>query len=241
MRTTRLFHPGPLVPGHEVSVTGDDARYLGRVLRLGPGAVVVLFDGRGGEYDAEILGRSRDTLTLRIGAHEPVDRESALAITLGQGISRGERMDLVVQKAAELGAARIVPLLCERGVVRLDERRARSRRDHWQRIAVSACQQCGRNRLPVIEPVTRLADWLPDAGGGLVLAPGSAESLRSAKPSAGRLTLLIGPEGGLTDDEVARAGDAGFLPVSLGPRVLRTETAAVAALAAAQLLWGDLG
>jgi 16S rRNA (uracil1498-N3)-methyltransferase len=227
VRTVRLHHPEPLASGGEVSIGEDDARYLTRVLRLPVGAPVVLFDGRGGEYEATIASAGRRRVVLAVGTHRPVECESALAITVAQGISRGERMDHVVQKTTELGAAAIVPLVCERGVVRLDEKRAAARLEHWQRVAAGACRQCGRNRLPRIAPITALGRRLTDiepAGAGM----------------AGPVVLLVGPEGGLTEQEAMAASDAGFLPIRLGPRVLRTETAAVAGVTALQTLWGDL-
>ena len=246
MRTVRLHHPEPLVSGEEVSLGEDDARYLTRVLRLPVGAPVVLFDGRGGEYEATIAAAGRRQAVLAVGRHRPVERESALAITVAQGISRGERMDHVVQKTTELGAGAIVPLLCERGVVRLDDKRAAARLEHWQRVAAGACRQCGRNRLPRIAPITAVEDWLaaPAEGLHLLLAPDAGRRLTDIEPAgagvAGSVVLLVGPEGGLTEQEEEAAYAAGFLPVRLGPRVLRTETAAVAGITALQTLWGDL-
>lgn len=258
MRTVRLHHPEPLASGDEITVGEDDARYLSRVLRLAVGAPLVLFDGRGGEYEATIVAAGRREVVVAVGEHRPVERESPLAITVAQGISRGERMDHVVQKTTELGASGIVPLICERGVVRLDEKRAAARLEHWQRVAAGACRQCGRNRLPRIAPITVLEDWLaaPPEGLRLMLAPeadehltdlrppgdaaGSSDTGSDTSPVAGPVTILVGPEGGLTDEETAAAVAAGFRPVGLGPRVLRTETAAVAGVTALQTLWGDL-
>lgn len=246
MRTVRLHHPEPLTSGTEVIVGEDDARYLTRVLRLPAGTPVVLFDGRGGEYEATIASVSRREVAVAVGAHRSVERESPLAVTVAQGISRGERMDHVVQKTTELGAAAIVPLICERGVVRLDEKRAAARLEHWQRVAVGACRQCGRNRLPEIAPITALEDWLatPPVGLRLVLTPRADDRLTDFAPAgatvADPVTLLVGPEGGLTDQETAAAASAGFRRVRLGPRILRTETAAVAGVTALQTLWGDL-
>ncbi|WP_405221008.1 16S rRNA (uracil(1498)-N(3))-methyltransferase [Lentisalinibacter sediminis] len=242
MRKVRLYHPDLLASGDEVTVGEDDARYLTRVLRLPVGAPLVLFDGRGGEYDATILAVGRRAVTVAVGEHRPVERESPLAVTVAQGISRGERMDLVVQKTTELGTAAIVPLLCERGVVRLDDKRAGARLEHWQRVAASACRQCGRNRLPEIAPITALEDWLaaPSVGLRLVLTPDAEDGLTGLARPATPVILLVGPEGGLTDRETEAAEAAGFRPVGLGPRILRTETAAVAGVTALQTLWGDL-
>ncbi|MEJ2601898.1 MAG: 16S rRNA (uracil(1498)-N(3))-methyltransferase [Gammaproteobacteria bacterium] len=243
MRIHRLYHPDPLETGREVIIGGDDARYLIRVLRLAPGAPLVLFDGLGGEYAAELRScRGRKEVTVQVGAHRPAERESALRVTLAQGISRGERMDHVVQKCTELGIDALVPLICERGVVRIDGRRAEARRQHWQRVAAEACRQCGRNRLPSIAPITALGDWLvaPMSDTRLALAPGADERLADLPAPGGSLTLLIGPEGGLAEHELAAARSNGFRSVQLGPRILRTETAAVAAVTSVQLLWGDL-
>jgi len=246
VREVRLHHPEPLACGEEISIGENDARYLTRVLRLPVGAPVVLFDGRGGEYEATIASAGRRDVILAVGSHRPVERESALAITVAQGISRGERMDHVVQKTTELGAGAIVPLVCERGVVRLDENRAAARLEHWQRVAAGACRQCGRNRLPRIAPITAVEDWLaaPADGLRLVLTPDADRRLTDIEPAGadvdGPVLLLVGPEGGLTEQEEAAAHAAGFLPVRLGPRVLRTETAAVAGVTALQTLWGDL-
>jgi 16S rRNA (uracil1498-N3)-methyltransferase len=258
VRTVRLHHPEPLASDDEITVGEDDARYLTRVLRLAVGAPLVLFDGRGGEYEATIVAAGRREVVVAVGEHRPVERESPLAITVAQGISRGERMDHVVQKTTELGASGIVPLICERGVVRLDEKRAAARLEHWQRVAAGACCQCGRNRLPRISPITALEDWLatPPDGLRLMLAPEadahltdlrspgdaarSSDTDSDTSPVAGPVTILVGPEGGLTDEEAAAAVAAGFRPVGLGPRVLRTETAAVAGVTALQTLWGDL-
>ncbi len=242
VRTVRLHYPDPLASGDEVTVGEDDARYLTRVLRLPVGAPLVLFDGRGGEYDATMISAGRREVTVAVGEHRAVERESPLAITVAQGISRGERMDHVVQKTTELGAAAIVPLLCERGVVRLDDKRAAARLEHWQRVAASACRQCGRNRLPQVAPITALEDWLaaPPAGLRLVLTPDAADGLTGLARPATPVTLLVGPEGGLTDRETEAAQAAGFQAVALGPRIMRTETAAVAGVTALQTLWGDL-
>lgn len=223
-----------------MSIRGEDARYLTRVLRLRAGATLVLFDGRGGEYVSELRAPRRNEVTAHIQSHDPVDRESPLKITLAQGISRGDRMDHVVQKTTELGVSEIVPLSCARGIVRLTSERAASRREHWDRIAIGACQQCGRNRPPRVRSVTAFDDWLAETRPGLVLTPQTPRVLPSIQAPDGAVTILIGPEGGLTDDELTRARDAGLQPIGLGPRVLRTETAAVAAIAVVQSLWGDL-
>ncbi len=248
VRTVRLHYPDPLASGDAVTLGEDDARYLTRVLRLPAGAPLVLFDGLGGEYDATMVTAGRREATVAVGEHRAIERESPLAITVAQGISRGERMDHVVQKTTELGAAAIVPLLCERGIVRLDDRRAAARLEHWQRVAAGACRQCGRNRLPQIAPINAIEDWLaaPPAGLRLVLTPDASDGLTGlARPGSDAMTvtavtILVGPEGGLSDRETQAVAAAGFRPVRLGPRILRTETAAVAGATALQTLWGDL-
>ena len=241
---TRLFVSGQLINGGELVLEGDRARYLGRVLRLAVGDDVSVFNGEGGEWSAGIDAMTKSTVTLSIGAQAESETESALKIHLVQGISRGERMDFVVQKATELGVKRITPLLTEYGVVKLDAARAEKRRDHWQNIAVSACEQSGRTRLPLIDTPMALKDWFgnkpTEVDAELILAPGAPASLASIAAPETKVCVLIGPEGGFSHTEYEDADVAGFRAVSLGPRVLRTETAAIAALTAMQTLWGDL-
>jgi 16S rRNA (uracil1498-N3)-methyltransferase len=218
------------------------ARHLVQVLRMKAGARLTLFNGDGLEYEAVILHAAKDAVSARIAGARAALRESPLAVTLGQGVSRSERMDYTVQKAVELGVARIEPVMTSRQVVRLDAARARQRADHWQAIAVSACEQCGRNRVPPVAPVMRLTDWLArdrGAAPGLLFDPAAGCGLRELPRPSGGVILLAGPEGGFTDEERQDALRAGFVAVRLGPRVLRTETAALAALAAMQMLWGD--
>jgi 16S rRNA (uracil1498-N3)-methyltransferase len=241
---TRLFVSGQLINGSELVLEGDRARYLGRALRLAVGDDISVFNGEGGEWSAGIDAMTKSTVTLSIGAQAESGTESALKIHLVQGISRGERMDFVVQKATELGVKRITPVLTEYGVVKLDAARAEKRRDHWQNIAVSACEQSGRTRLPLIDTPMALKDWFGDkpteVDAELILAPGAPTSLASIAAPETKVCVLIGPEGGFSHTEYEDADVAGFRAVSLGPRVLRTETAAIAALTAMQSLWGDL-
>ena len=241
---TRLFVSGQLINGSELVLEGDRARYLGRALRLAVGDDISVFNGEGGEWSAGIDAMTKSTVTLSIGAQAESETESALKIHLVQGISRGERMDFVVQKATELGVKRITPVLTEYGVVKLDAARAEKRRDHWQNIAVSACEQSGRTRLPLIDTPMALKDWFGDkpteVDAELMLAPGAPTSLASIAAPETKVCVLIGPEGGFSHTEYEDADVAGFRAVSLGPRVLRTETAAIAALTAMQSLWGDL-
>jgi len=241
----RFHFRGRLGNGSEVRLQPDAAHHAVRVLRLGVGEPVVLFDGHGGEFEARITRVDRGEVAVKTGAHRNVERESRLQIVLVQGLSSGERMDITLQKSVELGVAAIQPVAMERSVVKLRDERAQRRREHWQNLVVSACEQCGRNRVPEVLPVLDLPDWLARLQGNavqeetrLLLSPDAAKPLKDlAAPT--RLLLLIGPEGGLSPLETELAQSRGFLPVRLGPRILRTETAALAALSAIQALWGD--
>lgn len=241
MSAPRFYVPAPVTPGQAMSLPEAAAHHALRVLRLAAGDVVTLFDGHGGEYPARIVTAMRDTVTLSVGTHCDIERESTLCITLAQGISRGERMDYTVQKATELGVVGIVPLATARSEVRLEGERALRRRDHWQSIVTAACAQCGRNRVPPVLPVERMTDWLARPGPAttrLVLDPDASDGLRGITFAA-PIVLLVGPEGGLTPDEIAAARTRGYRSVRLGPRILRTETAALAALVALQTQAGD--
>jgi 16S rRNA (uracil1498-N3)-methyltransferase len=243
-RLTRLYFPGELAPGRECALPRQQARHATRVLRLKAGAVVTLFNGDGVEYHALVARVAGEAVTVRVGEARAGARESPLEIVLGQALSGGERMDYTVQKAVELGIAAIHPLAAARSVVRLAGERAEKRVAHWQAVAVAACEQCGRNRVPPVAPVAELAVWLARPAGGeralrLLLSPAGQAGLRELPRPAGAIVLLAGPEGGFTAGEEAAARNCGFTAVRLGPRVLRTETAAVAALAALQALWGD--
>ena len=243
MRLTRVYVEEPLACGTACLLRGSAANHVTRVLRLKEGDMLTLFDGRGGEYIAQIQERRANAMLAEVQEHRPIERESRLELTLAQGISRGERMDLVVQKATELGVRRIVPVLAARSVVRLDERQEQKKLAHWRAIAVAACEQSGRNRVPEVTAAATLNELLatlsPDST-RVLLSPTGTLSARDLAPLAGPLTVLIGPEGGLTDAEQEAAVSAGFMRMRLGPRVLRTETAALAALAALQHDFGDL-
>lgn len=239
----RIYCPEPLSAGGHYTLTGDRHHHVARVLRLKAGAALTVFDGNGGEYSAVIEDVQRASTSLATGEFRDVERESPLRIRLAQGIGRGERTDFAIQKAVELGVASIVPLLTTRGVVRLDAQRAERRHAHWQSIVVHACQQCGRNRLPPVHPVVAFEEWLRDGrddGLDVMLDPAAERSLEEIGYESGVITVLVGPEGGLDDRERDRAHAAGFRGARLGPRVLRTETAAIAAISAIQSLWGDL-
>jgi len=242
MAAPRFFvplEPAPARVGSTLELPEAVAHHATRVVRLGPGDALTLFDGTGGEYAATIVGSGRRGVSVRIEAFDPVERESSLAIVLAQAVAANDAMDYAVRKATELGAAVIQPLVTERSAPLPAAERGERRLAHWRQIVVAACEQCGRNRLPAVRSPRALSDWLADRpDGGVVLAPEGASSL-AALPAAPR-ALLIGPEGGLAAGELAAAQRAGFVAVRLGPRVLRTETAAVAALAAVHALWGDL-
>jgi 16S rRNA (uracil1498-N3)-methyltransferase len=243
VRLTRVFVEEPLASGGRCLISGGAANHMVRVLRLAIGAAVTLFDGAGGEYAARIESLRKDAVLIDVGAFAAVERESPLAVTLAQGISRGERMDWVIQKATELGVRRIVPLITQRSVVRLDARQAEKKSQHWRGITSAACEQCGRNRLPELSAPVDLKEFLgseADAEGvRLLLSPAGSVRIGEIK-SLQKLILLIGPEGGLAPEEGDAAMAQGFVGVRLGPRILRTETAAIAALAALQHAFGDL-
>jgi 16S rRNA (uracil1498-N3)-methyltransferase len=246
MRLSRVYVDAALEPGTRVTLAGSAASHVSRVLRLRAGDALTLFNGRGGEYAGSIDRSDAGEVTVAVGEQRALERESPLALTLAQGVSRGDRMDLVVQKATELGVSCIAPLLTERSVVRLDPQQAARKVAHWRGIAIAACEQSGRNRVPevatplALREFTGIARAVGAAGARLLLCPGAALRLDDVAPPVTEVTVLIGPEGGLTDSEEELARTAGFTPVRLGPRVLRTETAAIAALALLQRNFGDL-
>jgi 16S rRNA (uracil1498-N3)-methyltransferase len=244
MSQTRLYINNRLGTGATLHLDGDQARYIGRVLRLRPGDNVRVFNGDDGEFDAHIQKVTKSSADLLVEAPVEVATESALKLHLVQGVSRGERMDFVVQKATELGVKRITPVFTEYGVVKLDDKRGAKRRDHWQGVAESACEQSGRIRPPLIDAPIALNSWFGmgarETDTDLILRPGASTALTSIEAPVTKVCLLIGPEGGFSDQEYDDAELAGFTAVSLGPRVLRTETAALAAVSVAQSLWGDL-
>jgi len=244
MSDTRLYTDAPLTAGNSVELHEDRARYVSRVLRLRPDDRVTLFDGSGAEYPATITSLRKDVVTLAVDDRREIDRESRLKIRLLQGVSRGERMDFAVQKATELGVARITPLFTEFSVVKLDEKRAARKTAHWRGVAASACEQCGRNVLPGIDPPVGLRHWLgdnpQDDSRRIILQPGADATLGDIGDAADSVTVLIGPEGGFSEAEYEVAAACGFRSIGFGPRILRTETAAAAILAALQTLYGDL-
>lgn len=242
MRDIRLFVELPLTEGREFVAPDALAHYARNVLRLGQGDALRLFDGSGPEFQASITAVSKKELRILTGALLPSTPESPLAVHLGLGLSRGERMDYALQKATELGVASVTPLLLSRCNARLSEERSESRMRHWRQVIVSACEQSGRSRLPELGVTSGLDAWLGERSDlpGLVLHTRDAVTLDALEPVPRGVRVLIGPEGGLDDTEFAAARAAGFRPWSLGPRVLRAETAPVAALAILQHRWGDL-
>ncbi len=224
----------------ELSLPDAIAHHAFRVLRLREGDAVVLFDGHGGEARARLALRGKTGFAV-IEEYDAVERESPLAVVLVQGLAGGDKMDWIVQKAVELGVAGVVPLAAERSVLKLHGERAEKRREHWRQVAIAACEQCGRNRVPEIVPVATLAAWLAahrDVA-KFVLMPGGEHGVAGLVRPEGVLYLLIGPEGGWSEDELALCRAAGCIGLRFGPRVLRTETAGLAALAALQTVWGD--
>ena len=251
MRIPRIFLATDLQTawgkGEPVDFDETSRRHTAQVLRLKPGATVILFDGRGGEYEAILDEVSKRRVSARLSNFVNRCVESPLTITLIQGISRGERMDTTLQKATELGVKEVVPVTTDRCGVHLSGDRQQKRRQHWQGIVTAACQQSGRTRLPLIndiKPVTECLQGFPPGDElRLILDPTAEQRLgqmtKTHATSPDRLILLIGPEGGLTANEIRLAQQQGFIPVALGPRILRTETAGITALAIIQALWGD--
>jgi 16S rRNA (uracil1498-N3)-methyltransferase len=237
----RFFCPAPLLDGQSLALPASAARHV-QVLRLQPGQAITLFNGEGGEWDATITRMGRSDVAVSLGAHHATEREPARAVHLALGMPANERMDWLVEKAAELGVASLQPLHTAHSVLRLAGERATKKQAHWQSVAIAACEQCGGNRVPAVQPVAYLAAWLKglpaiDAARPVLrcllsLAEGTqalGEALAAARADTPVL-FLSGPEGGLSPQEDALARASGFLPVTLGPRVLRAETAALAAL-----------
>ena len=238
MRLSRFFIDAPLSLGqHELPEA--QAHYIGRVLRHAVGDAVQLFDGSGQEYLGELIEVGKKNVRVELRETLAGMAESPLSIHLGQGLSRGERMDWAIQKATELGASQISPIVSARCEVRLKDERADKRMAHWRQIAISACEQCGRSSLPQINPPITLEQWLEQVEADLKLVLHPVAEPWASHPRPASLAMLIGPEGGLSEDEVQQAMARGFHAARLGPRVLRTETAPVVALSVAQQLWGD--
>lgn len=248
MRVPRLFVDLPLASGDTCALDRRALDHAVKVLRLRAGDALCLFNGTGGEFAATLERGPGGTLGAQVGEFTPDQRESPLRLRLVQGVSRGERMDYTLQKAVELGVSDVVPVVTERTVLRLAGERAERRLAHWRGVVLAACEQSGRTRVPVLAEPVDLADYLADCGAdpaavgcALLLDPTAPTALAEHGAIAGPISVLIGPEGGLSERERQAARAAGFEPMRMGPRVLRTETAAVVALALLQALAGDLG
>ncbi len=241
MTLPRFYLDAPLAIGEPATLSHPVTRHALRALRLRQGDFVTLFNGRGGEFVAQLVHAREPEAEVQVVRFDDREAESPWAFTVAQGLSSGDLMDWTVEKSVELGAATIAPIAMTRSVVRLSPERARTRRAHWQSLAVSACEQCGRNRVATVDEVMPLDDWLatlPEATLRLVLSPDGAPLRTLRRPPHGRrIVLLVGPEGGFADNELQAVDAAGFHAASLGPRILRTETAAPTALAMLSALW----
>ncbi|MBR9857667.1 MAG: 16S rRNA (uracil(1498)-N(3))-methyltransferase [Gammaproteobacteria bacterium] len=242
MRIPRIHEPAALSCGVELALSEDGANHVGRVLRMQPGQQLVLFNGQGGQYQAEILQADKKSVRVRVGDFETADCESPLHFHLGQVISRGDKMEFTIQKSVELGVNVITPLFSSRCGVKLNGERLEKKLQQWQNIAIAACEQCGRNRIPEIRPAMTLEQWLAQDTTDLKLNlhPRADYSVGTLPAPDAGVRLLVGPEGGLSDDEIIQARTRGFVDILLGPRVLRTETAALTAITALQCRFGDL-
>ena len=241
MRINRVYADLPLQAATEITLPEGPSRHLGQVLRLRLGDELVVFNGDGRDYPATLTGARKDAVRVQLGLPGEPEPVLVLPLHLGLGISKGERMDFAIQKAVELGVAAITPLFTTRCVVKLDADRQAKRLAHWQGVLVAACEQSGRRRLPPLHPAMQLDDWLATAAPGVLLDHRAEHSLTTLPRPADGLSLLVGPEGGLTQNERQQAARTGLTGVRLGPRVMRTETAPLAAIAAMQVLWGDMG
>jgi 16S rRNA (uracil1498-N3)-methyltransferase len=239
----RLYLPSALAAGEIIELGEQSAHHLTHVLRLRPGAPLRVFDGEGHEHAATVLELHRARVTVELGAALRSVPEPRLCITLAQGIPRGDRMDLILQKAVELGVSAVQPLWTERSHARATVERLDRRLRHWQGVVISACEQCGRATLPELAPPVEYRAWVggdPGHGSRLLLDPEAERSPGDLQPPDNAILLLVGPEGGISAAEARLAAARGFSPVRLGPRILRTETAALAMLAGLQVLWGDM-
>jgi len=238
----RLYTPQVFIQGEELAVTGQTAHHVAHVLRLRSAAAVQVFDGTGCEHRAIIKSIKRSDIILEIAEAVAVRPESSLNITLLQGITRNDRMDFILQKAVELGVTSIQPLWMQRSQVHLKGSRLEKRCAHWQGVIISACEQCGRATIPQLAAAIDFSDWVgtqKTSGLRLLLQPNSETGLGALPPPDEKIYVLTGPEGGVNTDEQMLATAAGFTGICLGPRILRTETATLAALAGMQTLWGD--
>lgn len=242
MREIRIYQPGPYKIGDVIDLSDQAAQHVGLVLRMRAGEALILFSGDNREFEARIRELHKKRVSVEILSMREKNRESPCAIHLAQAVSKGDRMETVVQKAVELGVSSISPLVTERCVVRLDEQRAEKKRAQWQAIAIAACEQSGRNVVPQVYPILALQDYVQqeNAYQNLVLSPNTNKGWRDYNFGSFALNLLVGPEGGLSSQELSLLQEKNYAPLALGPRVLRTETAALAALSVLQAICGDL-
>lgn len=244
MRQIRIHIAQALRVDTEVALSRSAIEHVGRVLRLRSGDALTLFNGDGSDYAAQLTEVTRNSVRAQVNSAVALDNESHLSLTLAQGIARGDKMDWVVQKATELGVTRIVPLHSERSEVRLDDHRAARRIEHWRAVAISACEQCGRARIPAIDPVTSVTSWCDglddDNALRVALLPGASQRVHDLTATEAGVILVVGPEGGLGERDMTTLTAAGFGGINLGPRILRSETAGLVALAALQTAFGDL-
>ncbi|CDH34392.1 16S rRNA (uracil(1498)-N(3))-methyltransferase [Xenorhabdus bovienii] len=243
MRIPRIYHPERLSVESEIYLSDEAANHVGRVLRMSNGQPLQLFDGSNQVFDAELIEASKKTIKVRITDGKLSDHESPLNLHLGQVMSRGEKMEFTIQKSVELGVNTITPLLSERCGVKLDAERLEKKLQQWKKIVISACEQCGRNRIPEIRPVMSLEAWCAENDGSLKLNlhPRASQSINTLPLPVEKIRLLIGPEGGLSAEEIEMTANHQFTDILLGPRVLRTETTALTAITALQVRFGDLG
>ena len=242
MRISRIYINNDLNEGIETGITGETAHYAINVLRMQNGQQLVVFNGKGGQYSAEIIGIKKGMVKVKVNEYQSVERESNLNITIVQGISRSQRMDYAIQKSVELGVTRIVPVITEFCSMQLNDKRNEKKYNHWEKIIINSCEQCGRNRLPVLENIMAIEEWLNQDTNNMkiILHPDKGTRFNEFNKKFDNITLLTGPEGGFCQSEFEQALQSGYLPVKLGPRILRTETASIVAISACQAMWGDL-
>jgi 16S rRNA (uracil1498-N3)-methyltransferase len=242
MRKPRIYQSQQIQSGQQLALDDEGAAHIGRVLRMQSGEGLIVFNGQGGQYNATIDSANKKNVTVTIDSFEPIDCESPLKLHLGQGVSRGDKMEFTIQKAVELGVSEITPIFTERCGVKLTGERLQKKWQQWQKIAIGACEQSGRNTLPTIHQPISLTQWLlqPNKELKINLHPRATATIKTLSTPENGIRLIIGPEGGLSDDEIEQTLTHGFSEITLGPRVLRTETAGLTVIAALQLQFGDL-
>lgn len=239
MRIPRIYQSQRFNTGDTVSLDARVSHHIIRVLRLKENSPLIIFNGQGGEFSATIQSISKQTTTVLVGSYSDRTAESPISIHLGQAISRGDKMDYILQKSVELGVSAITPLITLRSEVKLDKDRLEKRLQHWEGVIIHACEQSGRTQIPVLHPPQKLTDWQPNSDLKLILNPHNGQSLKEFPDSISSVALLIGSEGGLDDQEIQALEKQDFLSLKLGPRILRTETASLAIISAIQYRWGD--